>query len=165
MPQQWEASIYDYESKAIAHPQIADLDVEHGKWFQCKVCRNPRSSEGRFDCRTPFSSESIISARAGHMSKKSHVDRMNAASAGSKSSGLMSFLQVKQELSPKEAPNSELTQPPTLLVEGLTLVPIEATECAASPAKKIECQGLGWELADDLAWINLYEAYLTYAEA
>ena len=133
MPQQWEASICEYESKAIAHPQIADLDVEHGKWFQCKVCRNPRSSDGRFDCRTPFSSESITSARAGHMSKKSHVDRMNAASAGSKSSGLMSFLQVKQELSPKSTPNIELTQLPTLLAESLTLAPTEATPCGSLP--------------------------------
>ena len=73
MPTKWPDSIYNYEQDRIAHEDLAAVDIEAGKWFLFKYCTNPRDPEGKFACRTPFSSEEIVSARAGHCQKKIHV--------------------------------------------------------------------------------------------
>ena len=66
MPEQWEADIYNRETNKIMHDFIAEIDVEKGKWYKCKVCFNHKESDGKFNCRTAFSAESITGSR-GHM--------------------------------------------------------------------------------------------------
>ena len=58
MPKLWSEDLYDPNTSTIKHPDIVALDVEHGKWFQCKWCKNPKDlAENKFVCRTPFSTE------------------------------------------------------------------------------------------------------------
>ena len=95
------------------------------------------------------------------------MDRLKAASAESKSSGLMSFLQSKPETLPKENPSGETTvtgEGAALKKESAEAVPLAGEATSGAVSKKIECQGLGWELTDDPAWVDYYRAYLTYVE-
>ena len=42
MPDKWPDQIYDYDKKAIAHPDIDDLDLADGRWWKCKFCKNTK---------------------------------------------------------------------------------------------------------------------------
>ena len=66
MPTQWPDELYDYVAKEIKHADIDSLDLDKGKWFKCKHCKNPKYAEGKFHCRTAFSGEQVNGSR-GHM--------------------------------------------------------------------------------------------------
>ena len=42
MPSKWPEEIYDYDAKEVKHPDIESLDLDEGKWFKCKFCKNPK---------------------------------------------------------------------------------------------------------------------------
>ena len=42
MPDKWPDQVYDYDKKAIAHPDIDDLDLDGGRWWKCKFCKNTK---------------------------------------------------------------------------------------------------------------------------
>ena len=66
MPEKRDPEIYNRDTKTIAHKYIAEIDVETERWYKCKVCFNHKESDGKFNCRTAFSAESITGSR-GHM--------------------------------------------------------------------------------------------------
>ena len=35
-------NLFDYATNTTAHPDIEALDVEGGRWFKCKFCKNPK---------------------------------------------------------------------------------------------------------------------------
>ena len=98
MPGQWEAEIFDHDSNTITHVFITEIDVEKGKWYKCKVCFNHKESDGRFSCRTAFSSESITGTR-GHMGTRSHLDKVDAQKPSATASSLKGFLKVAPQIS------------------------------------------------------------------
>ena len=163
MPEQWEAEIFDHDTNTITHEFIAEIDVEQGKWYKCKVCFNQKESDGRFSCRTAFSSESITGQR-GHMGTKSHLDRANAQKPTETASTLKGFLKAAPQISSESTPTAKPMQPAS------TAMSSDGTEVketvVVEPSKnkpKIECQGLGWE-RDDPSWLLCYRAYLMYVE-
>ena len=42
MPDKWPEDLFDYATNTTAHPDIEALDVEGGRWFKCKFCKNPK---------------------------------------------------------------------------------------------------------------------------
>ena len=78
MPTHWPEELYDPNTSTVKHPDIAALDVEHGRWFQSKCCKNPKDpAENKFVCRTAFSTEFLVAR--GHFESKSHKDNETAA--------------------------------------------------------------------------------------
>ena len=55
-----EKELYDYNAKAVMHPDIAELDLEEGKWFRCKHCTTSRDphDKSKFTCK-PFGAPEI----------------------------------------------------------------------------------------------------------
>ena len=74
MPTTWPSELYDYDNNLIVHEGLEALDMEQGKWFRCRLCKNPKGSDGKFSIQTAFSAEQITSAR-GHMENKTHKDK------------------------------------------------------------------------------------------
>ena len=66
MPEKRDPEVYNHDTETIAHKYIAEIDVETGRWYKCKVCFNHKESDGKFNCRTAFSSEPITGPN-GHM--------------------------------------------------------------------------------------------------
>ena len=42
MPKGWAEDVYNYETKSLVHEDIEAIDLEEGKWFTCKLCKNPK---------------------------------------------------------------------------------------------------------------------------
>ena len=42
MPGKWPEDIFNYATNTVVHPDIEALDVEEGRWFKCKFCKNPK---------------------------------------------------------------------------------------------------------------------------
>ena len=95
MPNKWAEDIYDYDKCSIVHPDVQELDLANGKWFKCKHCPNPTDSEGKFSCRSPFSSLHIV-GKTSHMELKTHQTNKEAAE---KKKPLAGFF-------PKQTPNT-----------------------------------------------------------
>ncbi len=50
MPSKWPNELYDYvESKAV-HEDIESLDLDEGKWFKCKCCKNQKDQGSFISC-------------------------------------------------------------------------------------------------------------------
>ena len=78
MPEKWPEDVYNYTTNTVVHEDIASLDLEDGKFFKCKFCKNPRDAENKFCCRTPFSAVQIT-GKSGHMESKTHKENKDAA--------------------------------------------------------------------------------------
>ena len=42
MPPGWAEDVSNYETKSLVHEDIEAIDLEEGKWFKCKFCKNPK---------------------------------------------------------------------------------------------------------------------------
>lgn len=122
------------------------LPLEEGKWFICKFCRNPKDTEGKFGCRTPFSSEQITSVRAGHCAGKAHKEKKAAQTP------------ITALLAPKNESSGSASVQPAAEPEP------QAQPETEQKAHKI-CHGLGFEVTDkDQDWPELYKAYLYFIQ-
>ena len=43
MPTSWPAELYDYTAWKVVHKDILGLDLQEGKWFKCKFCKNRKT--------------------------------------------------------------------------------------------------------------------------
>ena len=136
------------------------------RWFKCRYCRNPKDDEGRFSCRTAFSSEQIC-GRAGHCGLKTHADKRQQATAKPENAAAP----IKMLLVPKAAPSSQgeaagsSTDTPTSAAPLQADAPAEEEEEKPAPPPKKDCRGLGWEETDKgQSWGELYKAYLYFVE-
>ena len=126
----------------------------------CKTCKNPKDSEGKFSCRTPFSDE-LISANKGHFASKNHRDKIGESTpSGSNNNELDKFLQPK---APPPAPQPELQQAEA--PNGSANVEALAEVVPMVPKEPVRCEGLGFERTDpSLAWQDLFRAHVTYID-
>ena len=42
IPSKWAEDVYNYEAASLVHEDIEAIDLEEGKWFKCKFCKNPK---------------------------------------------------------------------------------------------------------------------------
>ena len=143
MPKLWSEGLYDPNTSTIKHPDIVALDVEHGKWFQCKWCKNPKDlAENKFVCRTPFSTEFLVAR--GHFESKLHKDNKAAAE---KKPGLKAlFATASSSVETSSAP--EVVDVP-----------------AISPKPPMPCKGLGWDVTHkDQPWDQYCKTYMFFVE-
>ena len=155
MPLSWSDTLYNYTSKTILQNEIDALDVEGGKWFQCKFCKNPKDPEGKFWGRTAFSEEAIT-GKQGHLNTKTHREKRETAeqdpSRASKGKGKLAHLLN--------------AGPSTALASTASSAGADAPASDAAtekPKVPLPCQGLGWEITEDFEqWQSLCKTYLTY---
>lgn len=163
MPQVWPEEVYDYLTTAPRHPDIADLDLEEGKWFQCKYCKNPRDVNGKFNCRTAFSAEQIMGKR-GHVESNLHKEKKALASQVATPGGLASLFKAAPPDQPQAEGQSEINK------QGHA-EPSSGSKNTGGSANELEvalsipCAGLGWEITEPTTqWYELYKTYLVYVD-
>ena len=142
----WPEDPYDPDTSTVKHADIAGLDVEHGKWFQCKFCKKSKDpAENKFVCRTAFGTE-FLAAR-GHLESKSH--EQNKAAAQKKPALMKAMLAA--------------TAGPSTNAPDVSAAPGDLP--IVSPKATLPCNGLGWDVTHkDQPWQQHCKTYMFFVE-